>query len=88
LAVVEVAAASFESTFRQLGSLAERHGLIVSVHRPASSVGDGVRVAVRVPRARTVREAHGVVAELLAWLRNDTIPLELVGEPGAPDAAR
>jgi hypothetical protein len=78
LVIVECAASGFDRASRHLGSLAERHGLVMSKVPPASRDGNGARVSLRVPRA-TVGEAHEFVTDLLGRLRADTAPFRIIG---------
>lgn len=68
LVEVELIASSSGSEFRQLGSLAERHGMRIHPCQPSSQRTGGVRASVAVPRAKTQREAEEAVASLLEWL--------------------
>ena len=78
LVIVECVAPGFDRASRHLGSLAERHGLVMSDVEPAPRDGNGPRVSLRVPRA-TVGEAHEFVTDLLGRLRADTAPFRIVG---------
>jgi hypothetical protein len=79
LVVVECAASGFDRASRHLGSLAERHGLVMSGVTPTAGNGADRRVSLRVPGVATVREAHDFVTELLGRLRADTAPFRIIG---------
>lgn len=77
--IVECAASGFDRASSHLGSLAERHGLVMHPVTPALRDGNGPRVSLRAPRARTRREARDFVTEIIGRLPAGTAPFEIVG---------
>ena len=66
--VVELSGPSSGSQLRQLGSLAERHGMRMYLAQPIPTHGDRARASITVPRATTQREAEQVIATFLDWI--------------------
>ena len=74
---VECRRLGLDRAWRHLGSLAERHGLVMS--GPLDGDADGVWIALRVPGARTAHEALDFVAALLERFGVDAGPFRIVG---------
>ena len=66
--VVELSGPSSGSQLRQLGSLAERHGMRMYLAQPIPTHGGRARASITVPRATTQREAEQVIATFLDWI--------------------
>ena len=66
---VELSGPAFRTEWRHLGSLAERHGMRMSLERPISESDDRALISLTAPRATTTTEAEHAVARLLELVR-------------------